>query len=137
VACRGLRAWALGWSRLHYGAPTNQTYLLGEAGLVDGAEGVRLFSDPPTSSKIPALEPAGFKELARYARPGDRLTVSELFRLCRDLADILALRAWCKQHQVQLRVRPARRASHRHPAWAAGPHQIRFAAHPDQPVTAP
>ncbi|HEX8345297.1 MAG TPA: recombinase family protein [Actinoplanes sp.] len=25
-------------------------------------------------------------------------------RLCRDLADILALRAWCQQHQVQLRV---------------------------------
>jgi DNA invertase Pin-like site-specific DNA recombinase len=81
-----------------------QTYLLGEAGLVASAEGVRLFSDPATSSKIPALQRAGFRELAGYARPGDRLTVSELFRLCRDLADILALRAWCQQRQVQLRV---------------------------------
>lgn len=81
-----------------------QTYLLGEAGLVDGAEGVRLFSDPATSSKIPALERAGFRDLAGYARPGDRLIVSELFRLCRDLADILALRSWCQQHQVKLRV---------------------------------
>ena len=81
-----------------------QTYLLAEAGLVDGTEGVRLFSDPATSSKIPALQRAGFRELAGYARPGDRLTVSELFRLCRDLADILALRAWCQQQQVQLRV---------------------------------
>lgn len=81
-----------------------QTYLLEEAGLVDGADGVRLFSDPATSSKIPALERAGFRELTRYARPGDRLTVSELYRLCRDLADIIALRSWCQQHEVKLRV---------------------------------
>ncbi|MDG4757817.1 recombinase family protein [Micromonospora sp. WMMD710] len=81
-----------------------QTYLLDAVGLTGGAEGVRIFSDPATSSKIPALERAGFRELTRYARPGDRLTVSELYRLCRDLADILALRAWCQQHQVTLRV---------------------------------
>jgi putative DNA-invertase from lambdoid prophage Rac len=81
-----------------------QTYLLGEAGLTEGADGVRFFSDPATSSKIPALERAGFRELAGYARSGDRLTVSELYRLCRDLADILAVRGWCQQHQVRLRV---------------------------------
>src|SRR6266498_1594004 len=81
-----------------------QTHLLAEAGLVDGTEGVRLFADPATSSKIPALERAGFRELARYARPGDRLTVSELYRLCRDLADILAAREWCRAHGVKLRV---------------------------------
>lgn len=81
-----------------------QTHLLAEAGLTDGAEGVRVFSDPTTSSKIPALERDGFRELAGYARPGDRLTVSELYRLCRDLADILAVRDWCQQHQVKLRV---------------------------------
>ncbi|MFI5938136.1 recombinase family protein [Actinoplanes sp. NPDC051494] len=80
------------------------THLLGEAGLTTGTPGVRLFSDPATSSKIPALERPGFRELARYARPGDRLTVSELYRLCRDLADILTLRTWCHQHQVKLRV---------------------------------
>jgi putative DNA-invertase from lambdoid prophage Rac len=50
------------------------------------------------------LERAGFRDLTRYARPGDRPTVSELYRLCRDLTDILALRAWCQQHQVRLRV---------------------------------
>ena len=81
-----------------------QTHLLAEAGLIDGAEGVRLFSDPATSSKIPALERTGFRELAGFARRGDRLTVSELYRLCRDLADILAVRAWCQQHDVHLRV---------------------------------
>lgn len=80
-----------------------QTHLLAEAGLIEGADGVRIFGDPATSSKIPALERAGFAELARYARPGDTLTVSELYRLCRDLADILTVRAWCQRHQVKLR----------------------------------
>jgi putative DNA-invertase from lambdoid prophage Rac len=81
-----------------------QTHLLAEAGLVDGAHGVRLFADPATSSKIPALHRDGFRELARYARPGDRLTASELYRLCRDLPDILAVREWCQRRQVKLRV---------------------------------
>jgi putative DNA-invertase from lambdoid prophage Rac len=81
-----------------------QTHLLAEAGLTEGAEGARLFSDPATSSKIPALERAGFRELTRFARPGDRLTISELYRLCRDLADILAVRDWCQKHEVKLRV---------------------------------
>src|SRR5690349_21603454 len=67
-----------------------QTHLLIEAGLNAGAEGVRFFSDPATSSKIAALQRAGFVELAGFARPGDRVTVSELYRLCRDLSDILA-----------------------------------------------
>ncbi|TDC61368.1 recombinase family protein [Micromonospora sp. KC207] len=81
-----------------------QTHLLAAAGLTPGADGVRIFSDPATSSKIPALERAGFHELARFAREGDTLTVSELYRLCRNLADILAVRTWCRQHHVQLRV---------------------------------
>jgi putative DNA-invertase from lambdoid prophage Rac len=81
-----------------------QTHLLAEAGLTADAEGVRLFSDPATSSKIPALGRDGFQHLAGYARPGDTLTVSELYRLCRDLADILAVRGWCQQRGVKLRV---------------------------------
>ncbi|MEV0705229.1 recombinase family protein [Saccharopolyspora sp. NPDC050389] len=81
-----------------------QTHLLAEASLIDSADGVRLFTDPATSSKIPALEREGFRELASYARPGDRLTVSELYRLCRDLADILAVREWCRANDVKLRV---------------------------------
>jgi len=76
-----------------------QTHLLTEAGLAAGTEGVRTFGDPATSSKIPALDRAGFRTLAGYARPGDTLTVSELYRLCRDLADILTVRGWCQQHQ--------------------------------------
>ncbi|MFD3508108.1 recombinase family protein [Nocardia sp. NPDC058666] len=56
-----------------------QTYLLREAGLSDGADGVRLFADPATSSKVSALERDGFRRLAGFARLGDRLTVSELY----------------------------------------------------------
>ncbi|MGH3824624.1 MAG: recombinase family protein [Pseudonocardiaceae bacterium] len=80
-----------------------QTHVLTEAGLAAGA-GVRFFSDPATSSKIPALRRDGFQELATYARAGDTLTVSELYRLCRDLQDILAVRTWCQDHGVKLRV---------------------------------
>ncbi|MBP2477644.1 hypothetical protein JOF53_006516 [Crossiella equi] len=51
-----------------------------------------------------ALERAGVGELANCARPGDRITVSEVYRLCRDLADILAVRDWCGAREVKLRV---------------------------------
>ncbi|MBN6039995.1 recombinase family protein [Amycolatopsis sp. 195334CR] len=81
-----------------------QTHVLAEAGLIEGADGVRFFSDPATCSKIPALERDGFKELAAFARLDDTLIVSELYRLCRDLADILAVRTWCQAHDVKLRV---------------------------------
>lgn len=81
-----------------------QDHLLREAGLAEDAEGVRVFSDPATSTKIPALERPAFRELASYAREGDSLTVSELFRLCRDLSDILAVREWCRERGVRLRV---------------------------------
>lgn len=81
-----------------------QDHLLREAGLTEDAEGVRVFSDPATSTKIPALERPAFRELASYARSGDSLTVSELFRLCRDLSDILAVREWCRERGVRLRV---------------------------------
>jgi len=79
-----------------------QTHVLTESGLTPGTAGVRFFSDPATSSKIPALDRAGFQKLAGYARPGDTLNVSELYRLCRDLHDILAVRTWCQQHEVKL-----------------------------------
>lgn len=81
-----------------------QTHVLAEAGLTEGAEGVHFFEDPATSSKIPALKRKGFEGLASYARPGDTLTVSELYRLCRDLDDILSVRKWCQDKGVKLRV---------------------------------
>jgi DNA invertase Pin-like site-specific DNA recombinase len=75
-----------------------QRHILTEAGLlvragdVAGgfrpAGGVRLYEDPATTSKVPALSRPAFGRIAAAAHPGDALTVSELFRLCRDLTDI-------------------------------------------------
>ncbi|MFI6907277.1 recombinase family protein [Nonomuraea sp. NPDC050394] len=68
------------------------------------ADGVLLFEDPATTSKIPALDRPAFGKIAAKAHPGDTLTVSELFRLCRDLLDIHAVRNWCQARGVALRV---------------------------------
>ncbi|RVX40896.1 DNA invertase Pin-like site-specific DNA recombinase [Nonomuraea polychroma] len=68
------------------------------------AAGVLLFEDPATTSKIPALERPAFAKVAAAPHPGDVLTVSELFRLCRDLVDIHAVRDWCQARGVALRV---------------------------------
>jgi DNA invertase Pin-like site-specific DNA recombinase len=91
-----------------------QRHILTEVGLlvrIEGvaegfrpAEGVLLFEDPATTSKIPALERPAFAKVAAAAHPGDVLTVSELFRLCRDLIDIHAVRDWCQTRGVALRV---------------------------------
>ncbi|GGL46969.1 recombinase family protein [Planomonospora parontospora] len=91
-----------------------QRRILAEAGLLvrtegvaEGfrpADGVLLFEDPATTSKIPALERPAFGHLAAAAHPGDALTVSELFRLCRDLVDIHNVRNWCAARGVALRV---------------------------------
>ncbi|MEW1846109.1 recombinase family protein, partial [Nonomuraea angiospora] len=43
-------------------------------------------------------------KVAAAAHPGDVLTVSELFRLRRDLIDIHAVRDWCQARGVALRV---------------------------------
>ncbi|GIH95102.1 recombinase family protein [Planobispora siamensis] len=68
------------------------------------AGGVLLFEDPATTSKVPALERPAFGQVAAAAHPGDVLTVSELFRLCRDLVDIHNVRNWCTARGVALRV---------------------------------
>ena len=54
--------------------------------------------------RIPALKRPAFWQIAAAAHPGDTLTVSELFRLCRDLSDIQAVRDWCQARGAVLRV---------------------------------
>lgn len=86
---------------------TGAGLLIRAEGVAEGfrpAEGVLLFEDPATTSKIPALERPAFGRIAAAAHPGDTLTVSELFRLCRDLTDIHAVRDWCQARGVVLRV---------------------------------
>jgi DNA invertase Pin-like site-specific DNA recombinase len=90
-----------------------QRHILTEAGLLvragDVTGGFRpadggLYEDPATTSKIPALRRPAFGRIAAAAHPGDTLTVSELFRLCRDLSDIQAGRDWCQARGTALRV---------------------------------
>ncbi|OLT22168.1 hypothetical protein BJF79_46455 [Actinomadura sp. CNU-125] len=94
------------YSRLHRAQSLlRQRHILTEAGLLvrtegvaegfRAADGVLLFEDPATTSKVPALERPAFAKVAA-AHPGDTLTVSELFRLCRDLVDIHNVRAGAK-----------------------------------------
>ncbi|GAA4235857.1 DNA invertase Pin-like site-specific DNA recombinase [Streptosporangium album] len=87
---------------------TEAGLLVRTEGVAEGfhpAEGVLLFEDPATTSKTPALERPAFGRIAAAAaHPGDTLTVSELFRLCRDLIDIHAVRDWCRARGVVLRV---------------------------------
>ncbi|MGI5201338.1 recombinase family protein [Spirillospora sp. CA-108201] len=92
----------------------HQRHILTEAGLLvrtegvsEGfrpAEGVLLFEDPATTSKTPALERPAFTRIAAAAHPGDVQTVSELFRLCRDLIDIDRVRDWCQACGIALSV---------------------------------
>ena len=86
---------------------TGAGLLIRTEGVAEGfrpAEGVVLSEDPATTSKVPALERPAFGRIAAAAHPGDTLTVSELFRLCRDLTDIHAVRDWCQARGVVLRV---------------------------------
>ena len=50
------------------------------------------------------MRPAFAGVAAAAAHPGDVLTVSELFRLCRDLVDIHPVRDWCQARGAALRV---------------------------------
>ena len=61
-----------------------------------------MFEDPATTYKTPALKRPAFGQVAAAAHPGDVLTVSELFRLCRDLVDIHHVRNWCQARGVAL-----------------------------------
>ncbi|MFV2172896.1 recombinase family protein [Actinomadura sp. LOL_016] len=50
------------------------------------------------------MERPAFGRIAAAAHPGDVQTVSELFRLCRDLIDIHLVRDWCQARGVALSV---------------------------------
>lgn len=80
-----------------------QAFLLKGEGFGE-PDGVTVFEDPATSSKIPALERPGFKALAAVAVAGDTIKVAELFRLCRDLEDVIAVTKWCRARRISLRV---------------------------------
>ncbi|MEE1938371.1 recombinase family protein [Streptomyces sp. TRM 70361] len=63
-----------------------QDLVLDEAGIEDP---VAFEEDPGTSSRLHPLQRAKFRELLTYARPGDTVHISEMFRLVRGNQHIL------------------------------------------------
>ncbi len=85
---------------------TEAGLLIRPEGVVEGfhlAEGVLLFEDPVTTPRISVLQRPAFGSIAA-AHSDDILTMSEPFRLCRDLTDVHAVRDRCQARGVVLRV---------------------------------
>ncbi|MGV9315072.1 recombinase family protein, partial [Streptomyces sp. NPDC003691] len=66
-----------------------QNLVLDEAGIEDP---VVFEEDPGTSSRLHPLQRPKFRELLTYARPGDAVHISEMFRLVRGTGQILDVR---------------------------------------------
>ncbi|GAA2815329.1 hypothetical protein GCM10010441_44930 [Kitasatospora paracochleata] len=63
-----------------------QNLVLAEAGIEDP---VVFEEDPGTSSRLHPLQRPKFSELLTYARPGDTVHISEMFRLVRGTQHVL------------------------------------------------
>ncbi|MFF0078038.1 recombinase family protein [Streptomyces sp. NPDC005494] len=78
-----------------------QNLVLGEAGI----EGPVAFEeDPGSSSRLHSLQRPKFSELLTYARPGDTVHISEMFRLVRSTGHILDGLDVLHRDQVALRI---------------------------------
>lgn len=78
-----------------------QNLVLDEAGIegpVDFEEG------PSTSSRLHPLQWPKFAELLTYARPGDTVHISEMFRLVRGTGHILDVLDVLRYHRLALRI---------------------------------
>ncbi|WP_234315190.1 recombinase family protein [Streptomyces globisporus] len=78
-----------------------QNLVLDEAGIEDP---VVFEEDPGTSSRFHPLQRPKFRELLTYARPGDTLHISEMFRLVRGTGHILDVLDVLHRDQVALRI---------------------------------
>ncbi|MGJ5895780.1 recombinase family protein [Streptomyces sp. V2] len=78
-----------------------QNLVLAEAGIKDP---VVFEEDPGTSSRLHPLERPKFGELLTYARPGDTVHISEMFRLVRGTGHILDVLDVLHRDQVALRI---------------------------------
>ncbi|MER6256830.1 recombinase family protein [Streptomyces sp. NPDC001584] len=78
-----------------------QNLVLDEAGIEDPA----VFEEPAgTSSRLHPLERPKFAELLAYARPGDTVHISEMYRLVRGTGHILDVLDVLHRDQVALRI---------------------------------
>ncbi|SCF91102.1 recombinase family protein [Streptomyces sp. Ncost-T10-10d] len=78
-----------------------QNLVLHEAGIEDS---VVFEEEPGTSSRLHPLERPKFGELLTYARPGDTVHISEMFRLVRGTGHILDVLDILHRDQVALRI---------------------------------
>ncbi|WP_345943687.1 recombinase family protein [Streptomyces sp. SID3212] len=78
-----------------------QNLVLDEAGIEDP---VVFEEDPGTSSRLHPLQRPMFRELLNYARPGDTVHISEMFRLVRGTGHILDVLDALHRDQVALRI---------------------------------
>jgi DNA invertase Pin-like site-specific DNA recombinase len=78
-----------------------QNLVLDEAGIEDP---VVFEEDPGTSSRLHPLQRPKFRELLTYARPGDTVHISEMFRLVRGTGHIPDVLDVLHRDQVALRV---------------------------------
>jgi DNA invertase Pin-like site-specific DNA recombinase len=78
-----------------------QNLVLAEARIEDP---VVFEEDPGTSSRLNPLQRPKFRELLNYARPGDTVHISEMFRLVRGTGHILDVLDVLHRDQVALRI---------------------------------
>lgn len=78
-----------------------QNLVLDEADIEDP---VVFEEDPGTSSRLHPLQRPKFRELLTYARPGDTVHISEMFRLVRGTGHILDVLDVLHRDQVALRI---------------------------------
>ncbi|MER6254655.1 recombinase family protein [Streptomyces sp. NPDC001584] len=78
-----------------------QNLVLDEASIEDP---VVFEEDPGTSSRLHPLQRPKFRELLTYARPGDTVHISEMFRLVRGTGHILDVLDVLHREQVALRI---------------------------------
>ncbi|MFV5998410.1 recombinase family protein [Streptomyces sp. NPDC056231] len=80
---------------------SRQNLVLDEAGIEDSV----VFEEVPgTSSRLHPLQRPKFRELLTYARPGDTVHISEMFRLVRGTGHILDVLDVLHRDQVALRI---------------------------------
>ena len=90
-----------------------QNLVQDEAGIEDP---VAFEEDPGTSSRLHPLQRPKFRELLTYARPGDTVHISEMFRLVRGTGHILdVLDVLHRDHLAYPRRRVLREGPHRPP----------------------
>ncbi|MGY0063407.1 recombinase family protein [Streptomyces sp. LZ34] len=80
---------------------SRQNLVLDEAGIEDP---VVFEEDPGTSSRLHPLQRPKFRELLTYARPGDTVHISEMFRLVRGTGHILDVLDVLHRDRLALRI---------------------------------